>query len=116
MNRSIVRRVCGCALLVLGLASPGCYLPGGNGFSNDTHTFQSTSWNPVTVSLKDTRTGQDIWSVDVPVGKQLVMHFRDGDGVEGSGMPDVMEWEIMDNGEMFGQLNNTIPVPPASNR
>ncbi len=118
MNRSTNPRFARLALSILAGAAflPGCYAPGGSGFSTDTHTYVSTAWQPYTVTLKDTRTGKDFWSIDVPVGKQLVLNFRDGDGIAKSGTPDLMEWEIMDAGEMFGQLDNSIPVPPAPGR
>lgn len=89
----------------------GCYSPGGNGFSTDTHTYVSTSWLPVTPTLKDNRTGQALWSADVPVGKQLVIKFREGDGIKGSDTPDLMEWQIMDAGETTGGLKNSMPCP-----
>lgn len=91
--------------------SAGCYAPGGSGFSTDTHSYVSTSWQPYTITLKDTRTGQNFWSMDVPVGKKLVVHFRGDEGIKGSATPDLMEWEIMDPDEMFGQLDNSVPVP-----
>jgi hypothetical protein len=68
----------------------GCYAPGGSGFSTDTHSYVSTSWQPYTITLKDTRTGQNFWSIDVPVGKKLVVHFREGEGIKGSATPDLM--------------------------
>jgi len=108
MNRSIAALTAAAITLAL----TGCYLPGGNGFSTDTHTYESTSWQPYTITLKDTRTGQDFWSIDVPVGKQLVVRFRPGDDKDQNGpTPDVMEWGILDRGEMFGDLANSIPVP-----
>src|SRR5688572_18835336 len=92
---------------------PGCYVPGGDGFSTDTHTYVSTPWQPYTVTLKDTRTGKDFWSIDVPVGKQLVVQFKKDEGIPNSPTPDLMRWEIMESGEMFGDLDNSIPVPPS---
>jgi hypothetical protein len=94
----------------------GCYSPGGSGFSTDTHTYVSTSWQPTTVALRDTRTGQDIWSVDIPVGKQLVVHFRKNEAMKNTPTPEIMEWEIMDAGEMFGELDNSIPVPGGTDK
>lgn len=112
MHRSTAARSLSMLLVCAGISLlGGCYSPGGSGFSTDTHTYVSTSWQPYTVTVQDTRTRQNLWSIDVPVGKQLVVHFRAGDGVKGSDTPDLMEWEIMDAGEMFGQLDNSVPVP-----
>jgi hypothetical protein len=112
MHRSFFRRALPFLVVSAGVMfQSGCYTPGGGGFSTDTHTYPSTSWLPATVSLEDTRTRQNFWSIDVPVGKQLVVHIRRDQGVKGSDTPDLMEWEIMEGGEMFGQLDNSIPVP-----
>lgn len=116
MNRTSRHLAIGFSSVCL-LALGACYFPGGSGFSTDTHTYVSTSWQPYTITLKDTRTGQDFWSIDVPVGKQLVVHFREGDdSLKGTPTPDTMEWEIMDEGELFGQLDNSIAVPSKHDR
>lgn len=115
MNRSDIRlfSIFGTLALAGATLLGGCYKPGGSGFSTDTFTYPSTSWQPCTITLKDTRTDQAIWSIDVPVGKQLVIDFRKDEGIPGSGTPDLMRWEIMDIGEQFGELDNSLPVPPA---
>ncbi len=84
---------------------------GGPFFSNDKHTYVSTSWRPWTISLIDTRTGEPVWSVDVPVGKQVTVQFREGSGPN-QFKPDMMDWEIREAGRR-GVLRNQIPVPPS---
>lgn len=87
-----------------------CHFQGGSLYSDDKHTFVSTTWRPWTVTLIDTRTGEPMWSMDVPVGRQLVMQFRKGTGPN-EFKPDMMDWEIREAGRR-GALHNQIPVPP----
>lgn len=103
------------AVALLGAVS-GCYQPQGPGYSGLAPlTYESTEMSPKTVSLIDTRTGETVWSVDVPVNQQLVIRFREGRN-EGAFMPDVMEWRLMKRGNRFGALDNTIPSPPRAAR
>ncbi len=102
---------------LVALAASGCsyYRPGGHGFSNDgPYTYYSTAHMPQTLTLKDTRTDEVLWTVEAPVGTQLVVRFARGSG-EGP-RPDVMRWEIMPLGQQWGSLDNEMPVPPASAR
>lgn len=95
----------------------GCaYTEGGPGASIDQHTYVSTSWRPVTISLLDTRTGQTFWSVDVPVGKQVVLAFRKDQGAKNTAAPDLMKWEIMDDDASYGALDNSLAVPGKDDR
>lgn len=95
----------------------GCYYPGGPGFSADRFTYESTTWQPWTVTLEDTRTGQAFWSMEVPVGYQLVIDFDEGpEGTADEFTPDTMKWELMPIGRRSGELDNTMRVPPASAR
>lgn len=94
----------------------GCYSEGGLGWSEDQHVYISRPHQPWNVTIKDTRTGQDFWTVEVPVGKQLVIHFVKGGGTTDSYTPDLMEWAIMDDGAEFERLDNNMPVPPANSR
>jgi hypothetical protein len=108
------------SLALLLLAAPaalfsGCNSPGGQGFSSDRFVYQSNEWQPWTVSLIDTRTGESLWSVDVPVGKQLVMGFRKGVGPN-EFKPDMMYWGISENGRNISRQSNQFPVPGAHAR
>lgn len=98
------------------IAIGGCgYAPGGQGRSNDTFTYYSTPHEPKTLTLIDTRTGERLWSCEVPVGQQLVVRFRNLTWSENTGK-DEMRWELMKLGTEWGQLNNSIACPPASSR
>lgn len=83
--------------------------------SYDNFTYISTSWQPKTISLYDTRTGENLWSVDVPVGKQLNVGFRKGTGPN-ENKPDELVWEIKMAGRVFGSRDNRVPCPPATAR
>ncbi|MDX2147200.1 MAG: hypothetical protein SFZ23_06725 [Planctomycetota bacterium] len=102
----------GVALLV-GLA--GCLSPGGTGTSDDIHTYISTPQNPTTVSLKDWRTGQVIWSYDVPVGRQLVVRFYEGDDPS-KPYPDTLRWAEVKAGSNSSPLGNSMAVPDKESR
>ena len=103
-------------VLGLAVAMGGCYSEGGTGAADDQYVYVSTSWQPKTVTLKDTRTGQDFWSVDVPVGKQLVVKFVPNGGTKDGFTPDLMKWSIMKADSEFGRTDNALAVPPASVR
>lgn len=110
-------RIVGTLGLLVGLAAcegvPGHY-PGGNIASIDKYTYPSTSYLPQTVSVVDTRTGQAIWSKDIPVGQQLVMRFYADKGDDPSN-PDRLDWQIMAIGA-GGQMSHSIYVPNAASR
>lgn len=93
----------------------GCNTPGGMGYSSDRYVYRSDEWQPWTVSLIDTRTGENVWSVDVPVGQQLVFGFRRGVGPN-EFKPDMMYWGITENGRAVSRQSNQLPVPAALSR
>ncbi|HBS28089.1 MAG TPA: hypothetical protein DEB06_01250 [Phycisphaerales bacterium] len=93
----------------------GCYGPGGSFYSDDRYTYVSKEWQPWTVSLVDTRTGETLWTVDVPVGQQLVVSFREGTGPNRN-KPDLMSWDLMEAEKYTGALRNIVPVPPSHAR
>lgn len=89
---------------------------GGALASFDAYTYVSRPYQPQTVSLIDTRTEEVLWSVDVPVGKQLSLEFLDGRGNESGPMPDLMKWDILETGTGRSGLANGLPVPPPESR
>ena len=112
-SRRRLATLLGASILATSLLG-ACHMQGGSLYSDDKHTYVSTSWRPWTVSLVDTRTGEAVWSMDVPVGRQLVVQFREGSGPN-EFKPDMMDWMLMEPGR-GGALRNQIPVPPASAR
>ncbi len=93
----------------------GCHTPGGIAYSADRYTYVSTEWQPYTISLVDTTTGETVWTVDVPVGKQLFMAFRTGSGPN-EFRPDMLDWQIEEAGRLFGTPRNQIPSPGRNTR
>lgn len=97
--------------------SAGCYYEGGPLRSIDRFTYASTTWSPKTVTLVDTRTGEAMWSVDIPVGRQLVIDFdtsKDADNTQW--LPDEARWDLMPDTRRHGQLQNKMKVPPPQAR
>lgn len=96
----------------------GCvtYKPGGDGRSIDTFTYVSDALSPKTVTLLDLRTGETLWTYEVPVGRQLVVRFYENKKDAVSNMPDIMRWDEMPAGKKHQQLRNLVNVPPAGSR
>ena len=94
----------------------GCYSEGGLGWSADQFVYVSHEYQPWSITVKDTRSGQDIWWIDVPVGQQLVIHFIPGDKPQPGFTPGVMEWALMVPGTEFARLPNRIAVPDKNSR
>lgn len=109
VRRSLVT-LSGTALALSLAALTACTGPGGSFYSDDRFTYVSNSWQPWTVSVIDTRTGETIWSVDVPVGQQLVVAFIKGTGPNERN-PDMMQWGLVEAGRNAPSLPNLIPVP-----
>lgn len=94
---------------------PACYYPGGTRYSGGPETHFSTATEPRTVTLYDARTGEVVWTVDIPVGRQLVLGWSKGSGPN-EFYPDELLWGIMELGRRSGERDNRIPVPPADSR
>ncbi|MEO0512503.1 MAG: hypothetical protein AAF108_06350 [Planctomycetota bacterium] len=69
----------GAALLLTGCSLK---LPYFDDAADDQHRYTSTPWLPQTVTIVDTRTGEEVWTRDVPVGRCLILHFA------GKGTPE----------------------------
>ncbi len=115
------RRLFTASLLTLALASlaplGGCWAPGGRGISDDSYTYWSTTNMPQTVTITDLRTGQAIFSIDIPVGKQFVCKFYTDDGDENDVYPDLMKWDVWPLASFdFGLPEQRLQVPPSHAR
>ena len=98
------------------VAISGCkmYAPGGNPFFNSPDsatTWESTEEFPKNITLIDTRSGEKIFVMEIPVGKQLVIDFETGTGNDAVETPDLMRWEVFPNGTGWGELSNAMTVP-----
>lgn len=79
-------------------------------------TYVSTAMSPKTISVIDTRTGETVWSLDVPVDTKLVLQFEE-ERQPGTPMPAKLSWRVFDDrGQLFGALHDSIPAPPATAR
>lgn len=104
------------AAMTVAITLAGCATEGGMGYSMDSFTYVSTPWQPKTITLKDMRTGQDFWSVDVPVGKKLVLAFSENEESKSAYTPDLMKWAICDDQEEYPSLGNSLAVPDKNAR
>jgi len=104
----------------MALTVGGCSLmemrPSGKLRSLDEFTYVSTPYEPITITLIDTRDNQEFWSADVPVGKKLTIRFYPNKGEGSDYAPDVMRWSIYDNKIKQTRLRNQMTVPPANSR
>lgn len=96
----------------------GCnvYRPGGSMRSNDTFTFISNEFYPVTVTLYDVRTNEPIWTADVPVSKQLTFRFHEAQYPDNPANPDAMRWQFFDRPTTGGELSSVMAVPDKYSR
>lgn len=111
-----IRQIGAMAVLGIGLgAAGGCfgpYTPGGPMASLDQFTYVSTEWQPVTVTVIDTRTMDEIWTTDVPVGQKLTVRFYKDKSEGDPDFPDVMRWEFEEsNTSVKSMLANQIAMP-----
>jgi hypothetical protein len=113
MNRLAATSILSLALAAGALCTSGCasYTPGGGGISRDAFTYISTSHSPKSLQLKDTRTGEVLWTYEIPVERELVISFYEGRNRENIEMPDEMRWEEWEKGRSHGTLDNRMPVP-----
>jgi hypothetical protein len=104
------------AATVVGLS--GCHSPKGGMMpaSWGTSTYYSTEISPKTITLIDIRTEEEIFVMDIPVGKQLTLDFREGMGDDPVYTPDLMRYQVFDIGTRVGRLRNSLTVPNAVSR
>jgi len=98
-----------CAAIALAAAAMlplvGCYA------SSDKYPYESRTWSPKTVVLIDTRTNEELWRYEAPVGTTLTLRFFSGDE-DNLRFPDEMRWEVSsDIGTEFSD-SGELPAPP----
>jgi hypothetical protein len=96
----------------------GCYSPSGGlvkrfGVAN---TYYSTESRPATVTIVDTRTEEPFFTIEIPVGKQLTLDFKEGEGDDPALTPDLMVYQVFDLGTSIGKLRNSLTVPNSYSR
>ncbi|MFG0283876.1 MAG: hypothetical protein ACF8R7_05595 [Phycisphaerales bacterium JB039] len=109
--------ICGLSVALLAGAAglSGC-LPGtndaGHGWSMDKHVYASDVWQPKTVTLTDTATGEVVWVSEVPVGQQVVVRFFQNEAKgDDPRRPDQMKWATVPVRESPGDWDGTMDVP-----
>lgn len=109
-------------ILAFGLAASallvGCYRPQGAAMpsTGGAATFYSYEMAPKTVQIVDLRTEAVIFAMDIPTGKQLTLDFREGEGDDPVYSPDLLRYEVFDQGTTTGKLTNAMSVPGAASR
>ncbi|MBX3388679.1 MAG: hypothetical protein KF691_04410 [Phycisphaeraceae bacterium] len=100
------------------LTFSGCnvYRPGGSMRSNDTFTFISNEYYPVTVTIVDVRTNEPIWTADVPVAKQLTLRFHEAQFPDNPANPDSLQWRFFERPTRAGELNSVMACPDKYSR
>jgi hypothetical protein len=104
--------------MVLVASMTGCYSPKGGLMpaSGGPQTYYSYETLPVTITIIDLRSNEEIFTMNVPPGKQLTFDFLDGEGDDPAYTPDLMRFEVFDMGTDSGKLRNTLSVPSAHSR
>jgi hypothetical protein len=102
-------------LVLAGCSWPG-YRPAGSQASNDAHTYISTPDAAKSVRVLDSSTNTVLWSMDVPIGKQLTLQFYDDHDPRNADRPALMRWELSNAGREFGELHSSMPVPDQHHR
>lgn len=84
--------------------------------ASEHHHFRSTVTVPQSVTLIDLGTGEQVWSAEVPVGRQLNMLFmRSRRSAERDGW-DELRWSLAAIGDDNGGRMSVVRVPPPSQR
>lgn len=100
------------------VALSGCHSPGGGimPYTGGSNTYFSTETRPVNITLIDLRTGEEVFAMEVPVGKQLTFDFVKDDGDDPVMTPDLMRYQVWDIGTKTGTMRNSISVPNSASR
>lgn len=114
--RSTTATIAAATVSIATLIAGGCaQTPGGPQASRDRFTYESTAHMPQTVVLTDIRTGEELWTSEIPVGKKLTLQFYP-DRSTNEYFPDLMRWEMMDRSTWRRGLRNAMRVPPSHAR
>lgn len=103
--------------VILGAAALSCllpactYRPGGSMMSLDRFTYESTVYEPKTLTLIDTRTSEVLWTMEVPVGQRVTVEFYENKSKGYPDYPDVMRWELQKATATDSVLRSQISVP-----
>jgi hypothetical protein len=114
-RRSIVRLSLAALTVAGGVLAglTGCHRPHGAliGYTGGSQTYFSTETQPKSVRLVDVRSGETVFAMDIPPGKQLSLKFVEGGGDDPVYTPDSMLYQVFDLGTETGKLRNAMNVP-----
>lgn len=119
MHRRCVGVFLGVSTVVAGL---GCTQKGGGLLPSAAGTASPMTWDstaalPKTVVIVDTRTGENVFEINIPMGQQLsVQFFEHKDPQEHPKAPDIMKYTLHPLGRWVGYLDQSVPVPHSWNR
>ena len=115
-----------CVGVFLGVATVfaghGCTQKGGGLLPSAAGTASPMTWDstaalPKTVVIVDTRTGENVFEINIPMGQQLsVQFFEHKDPQKHPEAPDIMKYTLHPLGRWVGHLDQSVPVPHAWNR
>lgn len=96
----------------------GCHRPQGAllPYTGGSYTYFSYQLRPKTLRLRDLRTDEIVFAMEIPTGKQLTIQFKPDDGDDPVQRPDLMLYQVMDMGTKIGKLRNAMSVPGATTR
>jgi hypothetical protein len=114
MLKSAIKIIASTATVLLA----GCYSPGGGLFSHSggPQTYTSNEVMQKSIKMIDVRNGETFFAMDIPPGKQLTFDFEEGEGDDPVNRPDLLRWELLDNGTRCGTLHNALSVPNGPSR
>jgi hypothetical protein len=92
-----------------GFALLGCEAP-------ERYVYRSEATLPATVSLVDAINGENLLTVDVEPGKQLILQFKDVASTAEAQGKDELQWIVTKWGESSITGANRMTVPPPSAR
>jgi hypothetical protein len=84
--------------------------------STEKIVYSSDTWHPKTVNLLDSRTGESVVTIDVPVGKQLNMWFQKSAQTAEKEGQDTLHYSIRPLGDNGTTPGTVLSVPPPSAR
>jgi hypothetical protein len=96
-------------LALAALALGGCAI-------KEKHVYKSTPDMPMSVSIVNWTTGEQVWSRDIPVGEQLVLRFLDSDPIAHERGYEEMSWVMHPIGSEDPKVKNRMRVPPSQSR
>jgi hypothetical protein len=91
------------------LALTGCEAP-------ERYVYRSEATLPATVSLVDAINGENLLTVDVEPGKQLILQFKEVASAAEAQGKDELQWIVTKWGESSVTGANRMTVPPPSAR